>query len=92
MRGYEPIVVHEYLHLVDELHQKMKEEIHNIQDPLAEVINKYVVGIAYATTQLSMFISKMIKSASGTFEAKVGCECDEKNIRIVQLEYVMQKY
>ena len=91
-KGYEPIPTHEHLHAVDELHEKLKAEIHSIQDPSAEVINKYVVNITYGIVELSMFISTMIESTSGAFKAKIDCECDEKNIKIVQLEEAMKKY
>jgi len=87
----EPILMHEYLHAMDELHDKLKEEIHSIQDPSAEAINKYVVDIAYVVVQLSMFISTMIESVLGAFVAKIDCECEENNIRTMQLEEVMHK-
>jgi len=92
-KGYEPIPAHEHLHAMDELHEKLKEEIQNIQDPSEEAINKYVVNIAYSIVQLIMFVSTiMIESASRTFEVKIDYECDERNIRVVELERAMKKY
>jgi len=78
MRRDEPFPAYEYLHSVDEIYERLKEEIHNIQDPSSEVINKYVVDVA--AVQLSLFVSTMIKSITGAFEAKIDCECDENNI------------
>lgn len=91
-KGYEPIPMHGYLHAVDELHEKLKEEIHSIQDPSEEAIRKYVVDIAYSTVQLSMFVSTMIENVLGALEVNIDCECDENNIIKVQIEEAMEKY
>ena len=66
---------HKHLYVVDELHEKLKAKIHNVQDPSEEVINKYVVDTTYSTVQLSMFVSTMIESTSRAFKAKINCEC-----------------
>jgi len=80
MKGDEHVPTYEYLHSVEERHEQIKEEIHNIQDPSLEVINKYVVDVAYVAVQLSQFFSTMIESTTGVFEANIECECDENNI------------
>jgi len=60
--------------LVEDKHTQLKEEIQNIQDPTLEVLNKYVVDVSYAIVQLSQFISTMVESTIGAFEAKIGSE------------------
>jgi len=92
MRGDEPVPAYEYLHSMEEKHDQLKEEIYNIQDPSLEVIHKYVVDVAYVAIQLSLFVSTMIESTTGAFEAKIDYECDENNIHTMQLEEVIWKH
>lgn len=46
----------------------------------------------YATIQLSLLVSTMIKSATGVFEENIDCECDVKNICTVHMEEVIHKH
>lgn len=81
----DPSPTHKHLHVIDELHEKLKVEVHNVQDLLEEEINKYIVDTTYSVGQLIIFVSTMVESTSGAFEVKIDCECDEMNIKIVSL-------